>query len=153
MRILRNMTFNETEITTSINIQSLSEKATTLTTSTEITEIIEKIPDINDADIADANDANTTFENIENASFESNTIEPAPVRRSTRHKKATFKTVRVNAVIINAVEVAEAPTTPTDEKESEKEDYLPKAIIAKTIIANENKPTYEEAMANSKKSQ
>jgi hypothetical protein len=147
------MTFNETEIATSINIRSLSEKATTFIIFIEIIEIIQKIPDISDIDIADTNDANIIFENIENALFENIIIELALIRRSTRHRKAIFKAVRVNAVAVNVVEVAEAPTTPTDEGESEKENYLPKAIIAKIIIANEDKPTYEEAMADLKESQ
>jgi hypothetical protein len=151
MRTLRDMTFNETEIATSMNVRSLSQKITTLTTSTEITEItkiteiIEKVPDINDADIADANDANIIFENIENAPLES-IVESAPVRRSIRHRKATFK-----AVGTNAVGAAEAPSISADEEESEKEDYLPKIMIAKSITANEDKLTYEETMAGSEK--
>jgi hypothetical protein len=51
----------------------------------------------------------------------------------------------------NIMRIAEAPTTPTDERESEEENYLPKAIIAKLSITNENKPTYEEAMAELEK--
>jgi hypothetical protein len=51
----------------------------------------------------------------------------------------------------NAVEVAETPTISADKGESEEEDYLPKAIIAKLSIINENKSTYEKAMAGSKK--
>jgi hypothetical protein len=153
MRILRDVTFNEAEMATSMNIRSLPEEATTLITSTETTEIIENAPNTSDADIADVNDANNTLENIEDAPFESITVDPAPVRRSTRHRKATFKAVGANAVAVNAMGVAEAPTTSADEGESEKKDYLPKAIIAKTIIANEDKPTYEEAMAGSEESQ
>jgi hypothetical protein len=156
MPILRNITFSEAEMAISMNVRSLPEEATTLTTFTEITEtteIIEKAPDISDADIADVNDANTTFENIEDAPFENIIIEPAPVRRSIRHRKAIFKAIRANAVAANAVGVAEAPIISADEGESEEEDYLPKAIIAKTIIANENKSTYEEAMADLKKFQ
>jgi hypothetical protein len=152
MRTSKDVTFNEAVMATSMNVRSLPEKATTFTTSTETTEIIEKAPDTSDADIADANDANTTLENIEDAPFESITVEPAPVRRSTRHRKATFKAVGTNAAAANAVGAAEAPTTPADEEESEQEDYLPKAMIAKSIITNENKPTYEEAMADSEKS-
>jgi hypothetical protein len=131
MRILRNMTFNETEMATFINIRNLS-KITTLTTSTEITksieitEIIENASDTNDTDIADTNDANITLENIENAPFESIIVEPAPIRRSIRHRKATFKTVKANTVAINAIKIAEAPTTPTDEKESEKKNIYRK---------------------------
>jgi hypothetical protein len=128
----------------SINIRSLPQEAITLTTFTEITEtteIIENIPNASDADIANANDTNTTLENIENAPLESITVEPAPVRRSTRHKKATFK----------AVGAAETPTTPADEEESEKENYLPKIIIVKLTIINEDKLTYEEAIADLKK--
>jgi hypothetical protein len=136
-----------------INIRSLPKETTTLITFTEITEIIEKIPNISDADIADANDINIIFENIEDTSFENIIIESAPVRRSTRHRKAIFKAVRANAMTANAVEIAEAPTTPTNERESEEEDYLPKAIIAKSIIINEDKSTYEKAIADSEKSQ
>jgi hypothetical protein len=153
MRTLKNMTFNETEMATYINIRNFSEKATTLIIFTEITKIIEKIPNIKDTDIADTNDTNIIFENIENAFFENIIIEPAPVRRSTRYRKAIFKAVGTNVMAANAMGVAEASTTSADEKESEKEDYPPKAIIAKIIIANENKPTYEEAMADLKKSQ
>jgi hypothetical protein len=143
MRTSRDVIFNEAVMATSMNVRNLPEEITTLTTSTEIIEIIEKIPDISDADIADTNDTNITLENIEDAPFENITVEPASVRRSIRHRKATF----------NAVGIAEAPIISADERESEKEDYLPKAIIAKTIIANEDKPTYEEAMAGSEKSQ
>jgi hypothetical protein len=60
--------------------------------------------------------------------------------------------MKANAVATNAVGVAEASTTSADE-ESEKEDYLPKVIIAKSPIANEDKPTYEEAMTGSEKFQ
>jgi hypothetical protein len=147
MRILRDMTFNEIEMAISINIRSLSQETTTLITSTEITEIIEiieNVPNANDIDIADINDINTIFENIENAPFESITVESAPVRRSTRHRKATFKVIGANAV-----RAAEAPTISTDEEESEEEDYLPKTMIAKSITANENRSTYEKAIAGS----
>jgi hypothetical protein len=153
MRTLRNITFNETEIATSINIRNLSEKTTTLITFTETTEIIENAPNINDIDIADINDANTIFENIENTFFENITVEPAPIRKSTRHRKAIFKIIGANTVTINVVGVAEAPTISADEEESKKENYLPKAIIAKLSITNEDKPTYEKAMAGSEKSQ
>jgi hypothetical protein len=153
------MTFNKAEMAISINIRSLPQEAITLTTFTEITEtteIIENIPNASDADIANANDTNTTLENIENAPLESITVEPAPVRRSTRHKKATFKAVGANAVgantmEANAVGAAETPTTPADEEESEKENYLPKIIIVKLTIINEDKLTYEEAIADLKK--
>jgi hypothetical protein len=142
IRILKDITFNETEIATFINIRNLPQKAIILTTesteTTEITEIIE--------DIANANDTNTIFENIKNAPFKSIIVEPALIRRSIRHRKATFKTIE-----INAVKAAEAPTIPANEKESEEENYLPKAMIAKLITANENKSTYEKAMASSKK--
>jgi hypothetical protein len=151
MRTSRDVTFNEAVMATSMNVRSLPEEATTLTTSTEITEIIENAPDISDVDIADANDANIIFENIEDTSFENIIVEPASVRRSTRHRKATFKTVRANTVIINVVGIAETPTISADE-ESEEENYLPKAIFAKSSIANEDKLTYEEAIADSKKS-
>jgi hypothetical protein len=139
------MTFNEAEMATSINIRSLPQKATTLTTSTETTETIEIIENA-----PDANDVNIIHENIENAPLESITVEPAPVRRSTRHRKAIFKAIGANTVAANAVEVAETPTISADKKESEKEDYLSKAIIVKSIIANEDKPTYEEAITGSK---
>jgi hypothetical protein len=42
-------------------------------------------------------------------------------------------------------------TTSIDEKKSEEKDYLPKAIIAKSITTNKNKSTYEEAIINLKK--
>jgi hypothetical protein len=61
--------------------------------------------------------------------------------------------VGANIVAANAMKVAEAPTISADERESEEEDYLPKTIIAKIIITNENKSTYEEVMANSEKFQ
>jgi hypothetical protein len=147
------MMFNETDIITSINIRSLLKKATTLITSTETTKIIENAPNISNTDIADTNDTNTILKNIENTLFENITIEPASIRRSTRHKKATFKAIGANVITANTVGIAEAPATPANERKSEEENYLPKAIIAKTTIANENKPTYEEAIANSKKSQ
>jgi hypothetical protein len=158
VRISRNVTFNETEMATSINIRSFPQEIITLTTSTDTTEIIENIPNASDTDIADTNDANITLENIKNAPFENITVEPAPVRRSTRHRKAIFKTIETNAVEANAmgantIKAAETPTTSANEEESEKENYLPKAIIAKSITANENKPTYEEIIINSEKSQ
>jgi hypothetical protein len=151
MPILRNITFSEAEMAIFINVRNLSKKATTLITFIEITEIIENAPNISDADIANTNNINIIFENIENAPFKNITVEPAPVRRSTRHRKATFKTVRANTVIINVVGIAETPTISADE-ESEEENYLPKAIFAKSSIANEDKLTYEEAIADSKKS-
>jgi hypothetical protein len=61
--------------------------------------------------------------------------------------------VEANAVAANTMEIAEASITPADEKKSEKKNYLSKAIIAKSFIINENKPTYEKAIADSKKSQ
>jgi hypothetical protein len=54
MRILKDMTFNEAEMATSMNVRSLPEEAITLNTSTETTETIGIIEGI-----ADANDANT----------------------------------------------------------------------------------------------
>jgi hypothetical protein len=153
MRILKDITFNETEIAIFINIRNLPKKATTLITFTEITEIIENIPNISDIDIADINDINIIFENIENTFFENIIVEPAPVRRSTRHRKAIFKVIEINVVIINIVGIAEASIIFTNEKESEEEDYLSKAMIAKIIIVNEDKLTYEEVIADSEKFQ
>jgi hypothetical protein len=153
MRILKNIIFNKAEMETSINIRSLPEKATTLTTSTEITKIIEKIPDINDTDIANTNDINIIFENIENTPFKNIIIEPAPIRRSIRHRKAIFKIIEINIMTANIIEIAETPTISADEGKSEKKNYPSKIIIAKIIITNENKPTYEKAIANLKKSQ
>jgi hypothetical protein len=153
IRILKDIIFNETEMAISINIRSLFEETTTLTIFTEITKIIEKISNISDADIADINDINIIFENIENAPFENIIVEPAPVRRSIRYRKAIFKAVETNIMAANIMGIAEAPIISANKKESEEEDYLSKAIITKIIIANENKPTYEEAMANSKKFQ
>ena len=135
---------------TSMNVRSLPQKATTPTTFTTTT-------------ATNANDANTTPENAKNAPSESITVDPAPVRRSTRHRKATFKAVGANAVGgtavganamgANIVGAAETPTTPTDVEDvlynCGDEDYPPQAIIAKSITTNENKPTYEEAMASS----
>jgi hypothetical protein len=134
MRILRDITFNETEIATSINI-------------------IEKASDISNADIADVNDTNIIFENIENTPFENITVEPAPVRRSIRYRKAIFKIVEANAMTANVVEVAETSIISADERESEEENYLPKIIIAKSFITNENKLTYEKAIADLEKFQ
>jgi hypothetical protein len=94
---------------------------------------------------------NTTLENIKDAPLKSITVEPAPIRRSTRHRKAIFKAAGANAMEANAVRAAEAPTISADEEESEEEDYLPKAIIAKLIIVNENKLTYEKAITNLEK--
>jgi hypothetical protein len=139
MRTSRDMTFNKAEIATSMNVRSLPQKATTPTTSTETTET--------------TTNANTDLDDAEKAPFESITVDPRPVRRSTRHRKATFKAIGANAVGANAVGAAGTPTTPADEEESEQEDYLPKAMIAKSIITNENKPTYEEAMASSEEFQ
>jgi hypothetical protein len=51
----------------------------------------------------------------------------------------------------NTVEVAETPIISTDKGKSEKENYPPKTIIAKIIIANENKLTYEKTIADSEK--
>jgi hypothetical protein len=153
VRILRNVTFNEAEIAISMNVRNLSEEITMFITFTEIIEIIEKAPDISDIDIADANDINIIFENIEDALFENITVEPASVRRFTRHKKAIFKAVGANVMAANAIGIAEASTISADKEESEEEDYLPKAIIAKSFIANEDKPTYEKAMPGLKKSQ
>jgi hypothetical protein len=153
MRILKNIIFNKAEMATSMNIRSLPEKTTTPTTFTEITEIIEKIPNISDADIADVNDINIIFENIENTPFENITVEPASIRRSTRYRKAIFKIMEINTVAVNIVGIAEISIIFANEGESEKENYLPKIIIVKLSITNENKSTYEEAMADSKKSQ
>jgi hypothetical protein len=47
--------------------------------------------------------------------------------------------------------IAETPIIFADEEKSEEKDYLSKIIIAKIIIINEDKPTYEEAIANLKK--
>jgi hypothetical protein len=135
MRILKNIIFNEAEMAISMNIRSLSEKATTLTTSIEITEIIENAPNISDADIANINDINITLENIENAPFKSIIVEPAPIRRSTRYRKAIFKIVRTNIMAINVMRVAETPIISINNKKSEKENYPSKIIIAKIIIA------------------
>jgi hypothetical protein len=151
---IKKYNINETEIATSINILSLPQKTTTLITSTEITEIteiIENILNASDADIANINDANTTLENIENAPFKNIIIEPAPVRRSTRHWKATIKAIGANTMGINTVGAAETPPTPANKKESEEKNYLPKAIITKSTTANEDKSTYEKIMANLKK--
>jgi hypothetical protein len=120
MRILKDITFNEIEIATFINIRNLLEETITLTTSTEITEIIENIPDISDAEIADINDINIILENIENMFFENITVEPAPVRRSIRHKKAIFKIIKINVVTANIIEIAEASIISADEKKNEK---------------------------------
>jgi hypothetical protein len=140
----------------SINIRSLPQEAITLTTPIEITEIIENIPNISDADIADANDANTIFENIKNAPFKNIIVESAPVRRSTRHRKVIFKAIEANAVGVDIIEAnimgaAEISITLINEKESEEENYLSKAIITKLIIANEDKLKYEEAIADLEK--
>jgi hypothetical protein len=161
MRTSRDITFNETEMAIFINIRSLSEETITLTTFTEIIEIIE--------DIADANGTNIISEYVKDAIdgsshrsaylfFESITVEPASVRRFIRHRKAISKAVGVNAVEINTMKVnavgaAETPIIFADEEESEEEDYLPKTIIVKSIIVNEDKPTYEEIMVNSKEFQ
>jgi hypothetical protein len=159
IRILRDVTFNETEMAISMNIRSLPQKTITLTTSTkstkttEITEIIENASNTNDTDIADTNDANTIFENIENMPFENITVEPAPVRRSIRYRKATFKAIGANTITANVIGATETPTISADEKENEEENYLSKIIIAKSIIANENKPTYEKAITDSEKFQ
>jgi hypothetical protein len=156
MRILRDVIFNEAEMTISINIRSLPEKATIFTTSTKstkTTEIIENIPNVSDTDIADTNDANIIFENIEDAPFENITIESALVRRSIRHRKATFKVIGVNAVAANTIGVAETFIISANKKKSEKEDYLSKAIIAKLSITNENKLTYEKAIIDLKEFQ
>jgi hypothetical protein len=90
-------------------------------------------------------------------------VEPAPGRKYIRHRKATSKaiganamkgnTVKANTMKANAVGAAKTPTPSADEKESEEENYLPKVIIAKSTTTNENKPTYEKAMANSEKFQ
>jgi hypothetical protein len=56
-------------------------------------------------------------------------------------------------VAANTVRAAETSTISANKKESEEEDYLPKIIIAKLIIANENKPIYEKAITGSEKSQ
>src|SRR5213592_501664 len=128
----------------SMNVRSLSQKTTTFITFTTTT-------------ATNANDANTTPENAKNAPSESITVDPAPVRRSTRHRKATFKAVGANTTVANAVGAAEAPTTPADVEDllynCGDEDYPPQAMIAKSTIANEDKPTYEKAMASSEGSQ
>jgi hypothetical protein len=152
VRILKNITFNEAEMAISINVRSLPEKTTTLTTFTEITEIIENVPDTSDTDIAKTNNANITFENIENAPFKNIIIEPAPVRKSIQYRKIIFKIIEINAIAANIIEIAETPIISINEKESEKKNYLPKTIIAKIIIINENKSTYEKAITNLKKS-
>jgi hypothetical protein len=145
------VTFNEIEITISINIRNLSEKITILIIFIEIIEIIENAPNISDTDIANANDINIIFENIENTFFKNIIIESAPVRKSIRHRKAIFKTVKANIVTANIVGIAETSIISADEGESEEKNYLSKAIIAKTIIANENKSIYEKAITDSKK--
>jgi hypothetical protein len=155
IRILKDITFNETEIAIFINIRNLSQKIITLTTSNEIieiTKIIENAPNINDKDIANANDINIIFENAENALFKNIIIESAPLRRSTWYRKAISKTIKTNAVKTNTIEIAETSTIFTDEKESEKEDYLSKTIITKLITANEDKLTCEKIIINLKKS-
>jgi hypothetical protein len=114
------MTFNETEIIISINIRSLSEKTTTFITFIEITEIIENFPDISDIDIANANDANIILKNIENALFESITVEFPPVRRFTRHRKAIFKIIKINIMATNIMEIAETSIISVNEKKTRK---------------------------------
>jgi hypothetical protein len=154
IRILKDITFNEIEIIISINIRNFSEEITTFITFTEIIEIIEiieKTSNINDADIANINDINIIFENIENAFFENITIESASIRKFTRYRKAIFKIVKINTMAVNIIEIAEASIIFIDKEESEKEDYLSKIIIAKLFIANEDKLTYEKAMADLKK--
>jgi hypothetical protein len=69
------------------------------------------------------------------------------------NRKAIFKAVGVNAVVINIIGVAEAFIISADEKESEKEDYLSKIMIVKIIIINENKLTYEKTIIDLKKFQ
>jgi hypothetical protein len=153
MRILRDITFNEAEIVISINIRSFPKEITTSIIFIEITEIIEKISDISDIDIADTNDINIIFENIENAFFKNIIMESALICRSIRYRKAIFKTVKANTVAVNVMGVAEALTISANEGESEEEDYLSKIMIAKFFIANEDKSTYEEAMAGLEESQ
>jgi hypothetical protein len=153
MRILRDIMFNEAEMIISINIRSLFEETTTFTTFIEIIVIIENASNISDADIADINDINIIFENIENTFFENIIVESAPVRRFIRHRKAIFKAVEANIMAVNVIGIAETSIISINEEKSEKENYLPKIMIAKIIIINENKPMYEKAMANSKKSQ
>jgi hypothetical protein len=58
-----------------------------------------------------------------------------------------------NAVIVNAIGVAEARIIFADKEESEEENYLSKIIIAKIIIINENKPTYEKSITDLEKFQ
>jgi hypothetical protein len=60
--------------------------------------------------------------------------------------------MEANAMEANAVRIAETPIIFADEKASEEEDYLSKAIIDKLITINEDKPTYEEAIVNLEKS-
>jgi hypothetical protein len=135
-----------------MNIRNLFEKITMFTTFIEIIKIIEKIPNINDINIADINNANIILENIEDALFENIIVESAPVRRSIRYRKAIFKIIEINIMIINIIGIAEASTIFVNKEESEEKDYLSKIIIAKLFIANENKLTYEKVMADSKKS-
>jgi hypothetical protein len=140
-------------MTISINIRNFPKKAIMFIIFTEITEIIENVPNISDADIADTNDVNVILENIENALFKNITVESAPIRRSIRHRKAIFKIMEVNVMAANIMGIAEAFIISANKEESEKENYLPKIIIAKLFIVNENKLTYEEAMTDSEKFQ
>jgi DNA-binding XRE family transcriptional regulator len=140
-------------MTISINIRNFPEEITMFIIFIKITEIIEKIPDISDTDIADVNDINIIFENIENAFFENITIESAPIRRFIQHRKAIFKIMGINVMAANAVGVAKTSIISINEKENEEKNYLPKIMIAKLFIINENKSTYEEMIADSEKSQ
>jgi hypothetical protein len=152
IRILKNITFNETEIATSINIRSLPQEATTFTTSTEITEI--------------TTNANTNLNNAEKAFSENIIINLKFIRKLIRHRKIIFKIMKINIIKQTAVraniikeiavktyimKVTKALIISINENWDNEND-LPQIIIAKLIIVNKNKVTYEKAIANSEKS-
>jgi hypothetical protein len=149
IRTSKNITFNETEITISINIRNLLQETTISIAFIKNSEIITTATNINDTNI--------TPENAKNALSENITIDPAPVRKSIQHRKAIFKIVEINTVGGAAVGAAETFTTPADVEDLlynyRNKNHSPQTIIAKSITVNENKPIYEKAMASSKKSQ
>jgi hypothetical protein len=145
--------FNETELAGSKDVGNPSQGATALATTAS---------DASTTPTTTANDVSTTPANTEETDEENphstKYVENGPVAGRTR--KATTKDKLPKKVLQEAVGATEAPIklisiiVPSRDpnivyKELYEEDPpLPKTMIAKLVTHNENKPSYEAAMAD-----
>jgi hypothetical protein len=136
VHISRDVTFNETELAESKDVRNPSQGVTAL--------------------IIIANDISITPDTIK---VTDKNVENGPVTGRTRKvtnknklfKKVFQETVETTEALIKFVSVIVSPRDPNIVYEElyEKNPPLPKAMITKLIIHNENKPLYEIAIAGS----